>query len=199
MTQWLIIDLPPGRAAIRMLIAAVVWIAVAELPARLSSDLRAARERLEREAVTDSLTGLTNRRGWTLLLNELLTVHDAGTPLALLLLDLDHFKAFNDAHGHLAGDVLLQTFAARIATLTPRGAVAARWGGEEFAIALPRTSQSEAFRLAEDIRGIVPENQTCSVGLTMAQPGDEEDTLLARADAVLYVAKHKGRDRIEAA
>lgn len=59
MTQWLIIDLPPGRAAIRMLIAAVVWIAVAELPARLSSDLRAARERLEREAVTDSLTGLT--------------------------------------------------------------------------------------------------------------------------------------------
>lgn len=198
--QWMVIDLPAPQAAIRMTIAAFVWLTVTELTARLTSQLRSTRNQLAREAVTDALTGLTNRRGWTTTLSSLLARSRAdGRPLALLLADLDHFKAYNDAHGHLAGDELLRAFSARIPALLPAGAVAARWGGEEFAVALPGAGPGVAAEVAETIRGSVPHGQSCSVGLTYARPEDDERTLLARVDGALYAAKAAGRDRVHAA
>jgi diguanylate cyclase (GGDEF)-like protein len=198
--QWLVIDLPPAQAAIRVTIAAFVWIATAELPARLTADLRAARLQLVHDATTDPLTGLANRRGWRSAVDPLL---DAASrrrrPLAVMLLDLDHFKAFNDRHGHLVGDELLATFAGRIRFGLPSGAVVARWGGEEFAIALPGAGPAEAGAVAERILASVPMQQTCSVGLAMSRPGESESSVLARADAALYTAKNGGRNRVETA
>jgi diguanylate cyclase (GGDEF)-like protein len=198
--QWLVIDLPPAQAAIRVTIAAFVWIATAELPARLMSDLRAARLELVHEATTDALTGLANRRGWTSAVEPLLDGSGRrGRPLAVMLLDLDHFKIFNDQHGHLVGDELLATFARRIRFGLPSGAVVARWGGEEFAVALPGATLGEAAEVAERILASVPMQQTCSVGLTLSRPGERESSVLARADAALYAAKNGGRNRVESA
>jgi diguanylate cyclase (GGDEF)-like protein len=198
--QWLVIDLPPAQAAIRVTIAAFVWIATAELPARLSFDLRAARLQLLREATTDPLTGLANRRGWKSALDPLVDAASGdGRPLAVMLLDLDHFKAFNDRHGHPVGDELLATFARRIRSGVPPGAIVARWGGEEFAVALPGTTHDEAVAVAERILAAVPMQQTCSVGLAMSGPGESESSVLGRADAALYAAKNGGRDRVETA
>ncbi|MDH2414184.1 GGDEF domain-containing protein [Nocardioides sp. CER19] len=197
--HWSVIDLPPAQAAIRMTIAAFVWVATAELPARLTFDLRTARLQLAREAATDPLTGLANRRGWKVDVERLVhAVSRSGRPLALMLLDLDHFKAFNDRYGHLVGDELLATFARRIQFGLPPEAVVARWGGEEFAIALPDTTPTEAVAVAERIRAAVPMQQTCSVGLTLSGAGDSESSLVARADAALYAAKNAGRDRVAA-
>jgi diguanylate cyclase (GGDEF)-like protein len=119
-------------------------------------------------------------------------------PLGVLLVDLDHFKAFNDRHGHLVGDELLVSFARRLKLGLPAGAFAARWGGEEFAIALPDTTRDQAVSVAERIKAAVPMQQTCSVGVAVARPGEAEGSVLARADAALYAAKRSGRDRVEA-
>lgn len=200
LAQWLVIDLPAGQAATQMSISAVVWMAVAELPAWLTSSLRHARRSLAREAATDALTGLANRRAWEPLLTELMRhARSAARPVTLLLIDLDHFKAYNDQHGHLAGDDLLRRFAADIAAVLPYSATAARWGGEEFVVALPGLSPAEATHVAERIRAVVPDGQSCSIGLATSRPDDTELTLLGRADAALYRAKDGGRDRVEAA
>lgn len=200
LAQWLVIDLPAPQAAIRTSIAACVWVAVAELPAWLNSSLRAARHELAREASTDPLTEMANRRAWEPMLARLLReARDSGRPLTILFVDLDHFKAFNDSRGHLAGDALLRAFAQGILSAASPPALAARWGGEEFVVALPGATSTEAVALAERIRGVVPEGQSCSIGLAASEPADTELTLLGRADAALYRAKERGRDRVEAA
>jgi diguanylate cyclase (GGDEF)-like protein len=200
LAQWLVIDLPAPQAAIRTSIAACVWVAVAELPAWLNSSLRAARQELARQASTDPLTGMANRRAWEPVLSRLLEeARGSGRPLTVLILDLDHFKAFNDSRGHLAGDELLRAFAQRILAVAPPPAIAARWGGEEFVVAIPGVTHTEAVAVAERIRGIVPEEQSCSIGLAASEAADTDLTLLGRADAALYRAKEQGRDRVEAA
>jgi diguanylate cyclase (GGDEF)-like protein len=198
--QWLIVDLPPAQAAIRLSIAACLWVAVAELPAWLTSSLRAARQELSRQASTDPLTGLANRRAWEPVLERLLReARTSGPPIAVLILDLDHFKSYNDRHGHLAGDAFLRSFADGIRAAIPDTALAARWGGEEFVVTVPGESRSQALELAERIRGAVPDGQSCSVGVAVSTADDTELTLLGRADAALYRAKEGGRDRVEAA
>ena len=198
--QWLVIDLPPAQAAIRVTIAAFVWIATAELPARLTADLRAARLQLVHDATTDPLTGLANRRGWKSAVDPLLDAASRRSrPLAVVLLDLDHFKTFNDEHGHLVGDELLATFARRLRLGLPPDAVVARWGGEEFAIALPGVGRADAAAIVQRILASVPMQQTCSAGLAMSRPGESESSMLARADAALYAAKDAGRNRLETA
>ncbi len=162
---------------------------------------RASRLRAEREARTDSLTGLTNRRGLNEALDRALSA-DPAEPLGLLLLDLDHFKRINDRFGHLMGDHVLQE-AARALQEALRGQdVKGRWGGEEFVVLLPGADAEVARRIAERLRhhlegrlqlGMVA--VTTSVGVTARVPGDTAERLLARADGALYAAKRAGRNR----
>ncbi|WP_026146046.1 GGDEF domain-containing protein [Nocardioides sp. Iso805N] len=185
---------PAEQLIVRLGIALIVWSAVAELPAWLNDKLRSARADLERLAATDPLTGLANRRYWDAQLGRMLADH---VPVAVLLVDLDHFKRFNDAHGHLAGDEMLIAFARVIEQVVPAGDVCARWGGEEFALAL--YDIDAAPQIAERIRRGVPLGQTCSIGLVVHRAGETLTDLMHRTDEALYRAKTAGRDRVVAA
>ena len=126
-----------GRAAVEAV--------AAEAGAALTGER--LRRVLERSTVTDSLTGLLNRRGWDLEIQKLQHQADrTGTPFTLALVDLDHFKRFNDTFGHLAGDEALRTFAERAQRALRVVDVMARWGGEEFTVALQGTSGEPARR-----------------------------------------------------
>lgn len=145
----------------------------------------------------DSLTGLPNRRSLDeQLARELARARRTKTPLCVALLDLDHFKNYNDAHGHRGGDLLLQ----RIATAWDselRGAdFIARYGGEEFVVILPDCTEDQAQPAVERLRAAAPEGQTCSAGLARWDFVESAEDLLERADAAMYEAKGQGRDRI---
>lgn len=187
-------SVPAQQLGVRLGIALVVWIAAGELPAWLNAKLSSARADLERLAATDPLTGLANRRYWDAQVGRMLGQR---TSFAVLLVDLDHFKLFNDAHGHLAGDEMLIAFARVIDENAPEAAVRARWGGEEFALAVQDVA--EAPQIAERIRRAVPLGQTCSIGLVAQRPGETLPGLMLRADEALYQAKSAGRDRVVAA
>jgi diguanylate cyclase (GGDEF)-like protein len=174
-------------------------------------------------ATTDGLTGLLNRRAFTRALEgELERARRHGHPLSLLLLDVDHFKRINDAHGHPAGDAVLQHLARTCTALLRRSDVAARVGGEEFALLLPHAAAGQAAQTAERLRGALagagpsapvtalpsggaqgerpPVDFTVSIGVaTWGGPGEPAEALLQRADAALYAAKRAGRDRVHAA
>ena len=152
---------------------------------------------LKHSASTDPLTGVLNRRAWDERLRSILVDVDlADAALTIAVVDLDHFKAYNDAHGHDAGDALLKEFTTAASTSLRHTDVFARWGGEEFLIALPHTSVSHAGPVLERVRSGVPAGQTCSVGYTdYRRPEPLRDTL-ARADKALYVAKSRGRNQI---
>lgn len=160
-----------------------------------------------RLATTDPLTGLGNRR----LLEEALHAGIAGageTPLALLMLDIDHFKAVNDSHGHPAGDAVLRQLGQTLAQGLGGEATAARFGGEEFAILLKGHPLREAVQAADALRTRIGSaavtlkpsgqkiNVTVSLGLAMAQAGEAATRLLERADHALYEAKRSGRNRV---
>lgn len=190
----LIYDLPLQQLVVKMTINAVVWVTVAEIAAWLTWSISEARVEMERLAATDPLTGLANRRYWDEHLPDLLD----NTPFGVvLLIDLDHFKAFNDTHGHLAGDDMLIAFAETIRRCVPAGDIAARWGGEEFALAVRDSVQARI--VADEIRHNVPLGQTCSIGLAEHRPGESVMELVRRADEALYAAKDAGRDRVVAA
>lgn len=184
-------SLPRDQMLVKMTIATLVWLGSTELPAWLTVKLRFARSELARLAATDPLTGLANRRYWDERITALLA--DGPRP-AVLLVDLDHFKRFNDEYGHLAGDDMLIAFAEVITKVTPRGDVCARWGGEEFAVLVHEATLAE--QVAEHIRREVPLGQTCSIGLVTHRRGEDVATLMRRADEALYQAKVRGRDRI---
>jgi diguanylate cyclase (GGDEF)-like protein len=153
-------------------------------------------EQLARAADRDQLTGLANRRRWDeLSVVEVSRAQRHGAPLTFLLLDLDHFKVFNDTRGHQAGDVLLQEFAAAASGCLREGDLIARWGGEEFAVALPDCPASEALVVAQRIITAVPGGQTATVGVAQWVPGETVGQSLGRADAALYEGKHAGRAR----
>jgi diguanylate cyclase (GGDEF)-like protein/PAS domain S-box-containing protein len=173
--------------------------AITMLAAETGMSLQAAqlRAELEASAYTDPMTGALNRRAWDSALHALAA--DAARtdqPLAIALIDLDHFKAYNDEFGHNAGDVLLRTFADAARRCLRSSDVFARWGGEEFIIALPNCNPDQAHEILHRVRVALRERRTCSIGLTYWNHGESLISCVARADAALYDAKHFGRDRI---
>jgi diguanylate cyclase (GGDEF)-like protein/PAS domain S-box-containing protein len=161
------------------------------------TELAAARAALERSAATDPLTGSLNRRAWEVRLEVLLA--DAardGAPLTIALVDLDNFKAYNDSHGHNRGDALLKDFAVAAVTSLRSSDVFARWGGEEFIVALPDTTLEQAAQILTRVRSSVPATQTCSIGYTTWDPGESPADAVTRADTALYRAKDLGRDQV---
>ncbi len=157
-------------------------------------------ERLEQVAKTDDLTGLPNRRAWQEeLVRELARAERHRSPLCVALLDLDHFKRYNDEHGHQAGDRLLKEATAAWQERLRVTDILARYGGEEFTLALPMCGPEDATPLIERLRAATPEDQTCSAGLAYWDGEESAEALVGRADAALYAAKRAGRDRIIAA
>ena len=158
----------------------------------------------QRMADTDGLTGVANRRLFDLTLTrEVERARREDASVSLLLLDLDHFKTFNDKHGHLAGDEALKAFGRALAAESRASDLVARYGGEEFAIVLPSCPPEEAIEVAERVCAAVRELDaaaplTVSVG-TASFPldGATSDELLRAADAALYSSKRGGRDRVE--
>jgi diguanylate cyclase (GGDEF)-like protein len=153
--------------------------------------------RLERVARTDDLTGLPNRRAWHEQLGrEIARSRRQGTPLAVAIIHLDHFKQYNDRHGHLVGDRFLKQASASWASVIRDTDILARNGGEEFALALPDTGIEEARGLLDRIRDGSPEDERISGGVVLWDGSEEAEELIARADAALYAAKRGGRDRV---
>jgi diguanylate cyclase len=157
------------------------------------------------EARTDPLTGLANRRALDQELNRRIAQRQRQQiPVTLLLVDLDHFKDFNDTHGHQGGDEMLRAVA-RLLTGTSREMdLASRYGGDELALVLPGVTWQEAMPVAERVRSSVCESThryregdlrvTVSVGLAEATLSDDSEELVRRADAALYAAKKAGRN-----
>ena len=186
-----------------------------ELRARARNQIRRKRyqERLQAElnrslemAVTDGLTGLRNRRYITRHLEGLLR---AGN-VALLMLDVDRFKAVNDTFGHASGDMVLKEVAARMRQHLRAVDVVARFGGEEFVVSMAGATEEEALHVAERLRlslleapvVLTPERMlgiTASIGVALSRPSDTLDDLTSAADAALYRAKANGRNRVELA
>jgi diguanylate cyclase (GGDEF)-like protein len=176
----------------------------------LSGQREALVRRLAAEAREDALTGLLNRRGFTERLEvEVARAHRDGAGLALVMLDLDGFKAVNDREGHEMGDRVLARIGAILAATIRDGDVAARIGGEEFVLVLPREGAREAAVVAERVRALSagPERRashgvpggaslTLSAGVAAASAPHDGADLLERADRALYAAKAAGRDRV---
>lgn len=151
---------------------------------------------LEQLVRTDPLTGAANRRHLDHeLARELSRADRAGTALCLAFLDLDHFKRFNDSHGHPAGDVLLTEMVGAWRDVLRPVDLLARFGGEEFVVVFPGSTITQAAVCVERLRALVPSGQTCSAGLTDHLRGEPAAALIGRADHALYEAKHNGRDR----
>ncbi|SON56010.1 Stalked cell differentiation-controlling protein [Hartmannibacter diazotrophicus] len=164
-------------------------------------------------ALTDSLTGLHNRRYFDMHIGQLVEQANTrgGHELALLVLDIDHFKSVNDTYGHSAGDEVLKEFAARIERNLRGMDMACRMGGEEFVIVMPDTDQHFGLAIAERLRDLIarspfpigggrdPIKVTVSIGLAVAAPPDDTpEKMLRRADMALYAAKRDGRNRVVA-
>jgi diguanylate cyclase (GGDEF)-like protein len=167
--------------------------------------------KLKRLSETDGLTGLYNSRHFAKrLLAEIYRAENAGYPLSLLLLDLDHFKRVNDEHGHLKGDSVLLRIGEVIREVVRGSDSAYRYGGEEFAVILPETDEEAAIRVAERLRAAIASEcasgtdgcavgVTASVGIAVRKPKEAAEAFLHRADMAMYEAKRKGRNRTETA
>jgi diguanylate cyclase (GGDEF)-like protein/PAS domain S-box-containing protein len=166
--------------------------------------LAAEREELLAEvgsqARHDALTGLPNRRALDdMLPREMARARRAGSNLCLAIVDLDHFKAFNDSHGHLAGDAFLRECAVAWDTQLRGEDMLVRFGGEEFLVVLPDCGLDLAGEIVERLRAATPRQRACSAGLAVWDLSESTDALIGRADAALYAAKSGGRDRLVAA
>lgn len=175
----------------------------------ISSGAR-VRQQLERDAMIDALTGLHNRRWLDERLPRLVQRCQRNrTPLSVLMVDIDHFKRFNDEFGHLAGDEVLVGVARTIQNCMRPTDIGARYGGEELIIVLPDTAREGALPAAERLRARVGEVRTrttdgrllpavtISIGIAGLAADDTATTLIERADSHLYRAKHNGRNRVE--
>lgn len=165
----------------------------------LVRDLQVKAVQLAALARRDGLTGIANRHTWEHELSRACAMaREAQGDLTVAILDFDRFKAYNDEHGHLAGDqVLKATSAAWAATLPEQGFVA-RFGGEEFAVLLPGMAGAEAAGVLERLRTSVTHGQSCSIGAATWHDPETPASLVARADQALYHAKREGRNRIAA-
>ncbi|WP_260957772.1 sensor domain-containing diguanylate cyclase [Pseudomonas citri] len=209
-------DLLKTGVVLLFLIAILVGfglIVLSQLRYRMSMEkqIRSAHQTMKDMALTDSLTGLGNRRRLdSTLADEIRLAKRQGSSLAMIMLDVDYFKRFNDKYGHAAGDDCLRAIAGAIQkTIRRPGDLAVRYGGEEFTVLLPNTDAAGASKVAQDILeairalriehgdhplGIV----TASAGVTVSQPSTEDVTpamLIKAADAFLYLAKNTGRNR----
>jgi diguanylate cyclase (GGDEF)-like protein len=167
------------------------------------------REVLRRQSTVDELTGLYNRRYFDeTLRRELFRAERKRAALAVVMIDLDHFKRMNDTYGHEAGDVVLRAVGACLRDSVRRSDVACRYGGEELVLVLPECDGAAAARCAESIRAAIAAltlrhddellpQATASFGVAVwPAHGDDAPTLLAAADRALYTAKHAGRNRV---
>jgi diguanylate cyclase (GGDEF)-like protein len=162
---------------------------------------------LDHQASTDVLTGAFNRQRFDQeLSSQIERSRRYDVPLSLILLDVDHFKSVNDRLGHLAGDKVLIQIASLTRETVRSGDIHARWGGEEFVVLAPGTERLGACQLAEKLRRTIEGYAflgvgaiTCSFGVVQFHPSDTAETLLARADGLLYRAKFNGRNRVEEA
>jgi len=173
----------------------------------LQDELLSAREALLKQATHDALTGLKNRaRIREILADQMKTALHAGSPLGVIMLDLDKFKQVNDMHGHAAGDLVLIAASERVQNVLDESDAVGRYGGEEFLIVAPKAAD-ELAALAERVRAAiavepVPSGATlltvtASLGYASYCPKVEAETLLRAADEALYRAKHRGRNRVE--
>ncbi len=181
--------------------------------AGLVESLRAELDAARQQALTDALTGLPNRRAFDDRMAGAIAASDAsGKPVALLILDIDHFKTVNDRFGHPVGDAVLRRTAQTMRAALREGDLAARTGGEEFAALLPATKLEEAFEIAERLRlaiaaqtltiratGTKLGDVTISIGLALRHPGETPVQWTKRADEALYRAKQEGRNRVVSA
>lgn len=164
--------------------------------------LKTANEKLADLVVTDSLTGIPNRRAFHDRLNQLIFEGRRGRHFALIMADIDHFKKFNDTYGHQTGDQILTTVAQTLSTTARETDLVARYGGEEFCILLTDIDEDLALRQAERLRrsihSISKYEITMSFGVCIASKSlNSSDLLIKAADAALYHAKNNGRDRVE--
>lgn len=175
-----------------------------------ADSLRNNIEKLSVEAFTDQLTVVSNRRAFDKRIDEMFECyHDSNKPFSLLLIDIDHFKKFNDTHGHAIGDRVLRYVASILKGGIKGDDFIARYGGEEFALLLPDTSYDDAIAVANQLckkiatRKLVDStkdakslgNVTISIGVAVSSKSDDIDTLVDRADTALYRAKDSGRNR----
>lgn len=174
--------------------------------ARLREDL----DQLKREATTDALTGLANRKLFDVALREsALEAEEDRKFLSLLMIDIDFFKQFNDTHGHMLGDQVLKLVARTISDSIKGKDTAARYGGEEFSVILPDTRLKDAVAVAENIRRMVASRKvlnrrtgqvlgqvTLSVGVAEYEFGETLGAFVHRADEALYLSKRQGRNRV---
>jgi diguanylate cyclase (GGDEF)-like protein/PAS domain S-box-containing protein len=165
----------------------------------LEAEREALMAEVQKLAASDALTGLPNRRALDdQLPREMARALRSGSELCLAIIDIDHFKAYNDTYGHLAGDKVLRDCAAAWDSALRGEDTILRFGGEEFLVVLPDCGSGDASEIVERLRAATPDGQTCSAGLAVWKPGESVDDLLGRADVALYEAKETGRNRLVA-
>ncbi|MBL3590230.1 MAG: GGDEF domain-containing protein [gamma proteobacterium endosymbiont of Lamellibrachia anaximandri] len=175
--------------------------------------LRKEMEQIKEESLIDALTGISNRKAFdTTLEDTIQTAREEKTAFCLLLADIDHFKKFNDTYGHLVGDKVLRFVGLTLKRCLKGQDMAARYGGEEFAVILPQTALGGAIIAAEQIRKAVSSGElkdkrtnqgygkvTISIGIAQFYMNGSPDELIQSADKALYLAKERGRNRVEKA
>jgi diguanylate cyclase len=175
--------------------------------------LREHLEQVRRDAMTDALTNLANRKAFDEHLEAACAQANAsGGALTLAVLDIDHFKRFNDTWGHQTGDQVLRYVASVMGRAATAPRIAARYGGEEFAMIFPEESHSQVEKALEAVRKEIASRSlrrrstddelgavTLSAGFAQRRPGETASALLDRADAALYASKHAGRNRVTSA
>ncbi len=180
---------------------------------QMMRELQRDLEQVRKEALTDSLTNLANRKAFDTEIRRIAKEADeAGVTFSLVMMDIDHFKSFNDNYGHQVGDQVLRLVARTLVEGVKGRDLAARFGGEEFSIILPETNTQGALKVADYLRKAVAGKEvinrntgsklgriTLSGGVAQYVPGEDIDDLIGRADAALYTAKHNGRNQISAA
>jgi diguanylate cyclase (GGDEF)-like protein len=174
-----------------------LFLLVTTRMAQLLRHVEAQARQLRGLVTIDDLTGLANRRGWTAALTAAIErARRDDEPLSVAMIDLDHFKRFNDDYGHQAGDALLRGAAIAWSEALRAGDQIARYGGEEFIVLLHATDADAAEPIIERLRSVTPAGQTFSAGIAAWTTPETSDELIARADRALYVAKQSGRNRI---
>jgi diguanylate cyclase (GGDEF)-like protein len=199
----------PLRTLLVFMMWALMLVLISVMVGRLSDGWHEALESLrqahKKDVLTDSLTGIANRRAYEFELTRRVAQWERdGTPLILVLIDIDHFKKFNDRYGHSAGDAVLQGVAQTLQTTIRKADLVARYGGEEFAIILPGINFEEAKDVAERMRRLVECQRfsyesltlrlTISIGFAQLLPHEDVSSLTKRTDAALYSSKEAGRN-----
>lgn len=177
------------------------------------SEIKRDMDRIRKEAITDGLTGLANRKAFDEQIARICRESNAnGTIFSLLMIDIDHFKTFNDQYGHQVGDQVLRLVAMTLVNELKGQDMAARYGGEEFAVILPGTNINAGQIVAENLRRAVEQKEivnratgdnlgqiTISVGVAQFYDKDESEELIMRTDQALYKSKKKGRNQVTVA